>query len=331
MPIASRKNLEWDKAKGRGGEWNGGDKTWTGEDVNDHLEKWMKDMGILETDEDLPKSGTLSECVIASGQIDGNMILAKNRDRTYRPYMSLIHYRTKKGIEIVVAYDQNTQYVEGMNEYGIGIVNSTMLNEIDSNAYSGYNADQGKIIFKALNCTTLDESIGIISSNSGRSLEGHTFVADAARSFVVEIKQGNEAHIDQLDPTSGWDARTNHGLKELDAGYMPRDGEIYLASSYRKAMAEVELMRAESPKQVMKIMSQQHNEPASHMNMFRRVPKSEVPHSGFMTTSQLVMDLSARVVYYQNFDSVSDFGDVKNLLPEGYKPKIKIKVSRSDI
>lgn len=329
MPIASRKNLGWDKAKGRGG-WSGLDKTWDGKDVNDHIEKWMKDMGLTGVEEDIPKSGTLTECVIASGQIDGNMILAKNRDRTYRPAMSLIHYRTKKGIEIVVAYDQNTRYVEGMNEYGIGIVNSTMLNEIDSNAYSGYNADQGKIIFKALNCTTLDESIGVISSNSGRGLEGHTFLADAARAYSIELKQGNQAHVDQLDPSSGWDARTNHGIRELEAGYMPRDGQIYLSSNYRKAMAEVELMQADSPKSVMKILSQQHNDPDSHMNMFRRVPKTEIQHSGFQTTSQLVLDLSSRIVYYQNFDSVSDFGDVKNLLPKDYKPKIKIKVSRSD-
>ena len=35
------------KAKGRGGEWNGGDVTWTGEDVNSHIEKWMKSMGLL--------------------------------------------------------------------------------------------------------------------------------------------------------------------------------------------------------------------------------------------------------------------------------------------
>lgn len=330
MPIAKRKNLQWDKAKSRGGEWNGGDTTWTGEDVNNHLEKWMKDMGILNADEDIPSSGTLSECVIASGQIDGNMILAKNRDRTYRPAMSLIHYRTKKGVEIVVTYDQNTKYVEGMNEYGIGIVNSTMLNEIDSNAYSGYNEDQGKIIFQALNSKTLNEAIGKIASNSGRGLEGHTFISDAVRSFSIELKQGNEAHVDQLDPATGWDARTNHGIKELEGGYMPRDGEIYLSSNYRKAMAEIELMHAENPKSIMKILRQQHNDPESHMNMFRRVPKSDATHSGFMTTSQLVMDLSARVVHYHNLDKVSDFGGVKNLLPDGYTPKIKVKISNSD-
>ena len=56
MPIASRKNLGWDKAKGRG-YMSGKDVTWTGEDVNDHIEKWMKDMGMFR-ETDIPKSGS---------------------------------------------------------------------------------------------------------------------------------------------------------------------------------------------------------------------------------------------------------------------------------
>ena len=122
MPIASRKNLGWDKAKGRG-YMSGEDKTWTGEDANDHIEKWMKDMGLFENDEEIPKSGRLEECVIATGEIGGSMMLVKNRDRTYKPTMSVVRYRSKKGIEMAFVYDKNTQYLEGMNEFGIGILN----------------------------------------------------------------------------------------------------------------------------------------------------------------------------------------------------------------
>ena len=48
MPIASRKNLGWDKAKGRG-YMSGKDVTWDGKDTNDHIEKWMKDICLLYT------------------------------------------------------------------------------------------------------------------------------------------------------------------------------------------------------------------------------------------------------------------------------------------
>jgi len=330
MPKANRKNLKRDQQKSRGGEWNGGDVTWTGEDVNDHIEKWMKDMGMYHSENDIPKSGLIGECVIATGQINGNMTLVKNRDRTYKPTMAVIRYRTKKGIEIAIVYDKNTQYLEGMNEYGIGILNSTMLNEIDSDVEDGYNREQGKIVFKALNCKTIDEAIGVLTTQSG-GLEGHTMIADQARAYHIEMLKGSESHVIQLDPSTGWDARTNHGVHFPEGGYMPRDGQIYMSSNYRKALAEIELAQADSPKRAMAIMRQQHNEPESHMNFHRRVPNSAKEHPNFMTTSQVVMDLGERKLYFHSYSKVSDFsGDIEDLLPKDYKPKIKIAVSESD-
>jgi len=329
MPIATRKNLGWDKAKGRG-YMSGEDVTWTGEDVNDHIENWMKSMGLFETDTDIPKSGRLDECIIATGHINGNMTLVKNRDRTYKPTMSVIRYRTKKGIEIAIIYDKNTHYLEGMNEFGIGILNSTMLNEIDSDTEGDYNREQGQIVFKALNTKTIDEAIGVLTTQSG-GLEGHTMVADAARAYHVEMLKGSESHVVQLDPTSGWDARTNHGVHFPEGGYMPRDGQIYMSSNYRKALAEIELCGATSAKKAMAILRQQHNEPDSHMNVHRRVPSNPDYPEGFMTTSQVVMDLGERRLYFHCYTNFANFcGEVEDLLPEDYKPKIKITISQSD-
>ena len=90
MPIASRKVLGMDKVKGRG-YMSGKDVTWTGEDVNDHIEKWMKDMGMFEADNDIPKSGRLDECLIAGGAIGTSFVLAKNRDRKSAPTVQMIY------------------------------------------------------------------------------------------------------------------------------------------------------------------------------------------------------------------------------------------------
>ena len=114
MPIANRKKLMWDKAKGRGGEWNGGDVTWDGKDVNDHIENWMKQMGMFR-ETDIPKSGRLDECIVAGGCIGTNFILAKNRDRKYMPTIQIVRKLSKNNIEMVLMYDKRTQYVEGMN------------------------------------------------------------------------------------------------------------------------------------------------------------------------------------------------------------------------
>ena len=66
MPIANRKNLGWDEAQGRG-YMSGKDVTWTGQDVNDHIENWMKDMGFFVKEADIPKTGRLDECIIVGG------------------------------------------------------------------------------------------------------------------------------------------------------------------------------------------------------------------------------------------------------------------------
>jgi len=329
MPKANRKNLMRDKQKGRGGEWNGGDVTWTGEDVNNHIEKWMKDMGMYHSENEIPKSGMIEECLIVGGTLGTNFVLAKNRDRKVPPTVVIVRKLSKKGTEMVLMYDKRTKYVEGMNSHGIGIVNSTLLNEEDSRSRSGYNHRQGNIIHRALCCNSIHEAIGIISTHSG-GLEGHTIVSDPLRMFHIELMHGKQAKVSQLDPTTGWDARTNHGIHFSEAGYMPRDGKIYLSSNYRKSMAEVELHGAESEQDIMRIMRQQHNDPSSHMNMHRRVPKEAEEHGGFITTSQIVMNLTDLHFFFHSYNDHCDFHDIEDLTPDDYEPKIKITLSKSD-
>lgn len=328
MPIASRKNLGWDKAQGRGG-WSGRDETWDGKDVNDHIEKWMKDMGMFR-ETDIPKSGRLDECIVAGGCIGANFVLAKNRDRKYVPTIQIVRKLSKNNIEMVLMYDKRTQYVEGMNQFGIGIINSTLLNEEDSRSRSGYNNRQGNIIHRALCAKTLDEAVGIIATHSG-GVEGHTMVSDALRMFHIELTHGKTAHIEQLDPTTGWDARTNHGIHFSNAGYMPRDGQIYMSSNYRKSLAEIELQQADSPSKVLSILRQQHNDPSSHLNMHRRVPEDAEYHGGFRTTNQVAMDLSDLTFYFHCYTNHCDFQeDIVDMTPEDYEPRIKIKVTESE-
>ena len=329
MPIANRKNLGWDKAQGRGGDWNGGDVTWTGEDVNDHIEKWMKQMGMFVPEADIPKSGRLDECLVVGGAIGTNFVLAKNRDRKVPPTVSIVRKLSKSGTEMVLMYDKRTRYVEGMNEHGIGILNATLMNEEDSAVRSGYNHRQGNIIHRALCANSLDQAIGILTTHSG-GLEGHTIVSDPLRMFHVELSHGKVAHVSQLDPTTGWDARTNHGVHFAEAGYMPRDGMIYMASNYRKTMAEIELTDVESEQEIMRIMRQQHNDPGSHLNMHRRVPKDAKEHPGFITTSQICMNLTDLHFLFHCYNGHCDFQDIEDLTPEDHEPKIKITVSKSD-
>jgi len=326
MPVANRKNLDWDKAKGRG-YMSGKDVTWTGEDVNDHIEKWMKDMGMFESEVNIPSSGLISECTVVGGSIAADIIIAKNRDRKQHPTVTMVRKSSSEGVEMLLMVDKTSRYVEGMNEHGIGVLNSTLSNQEDANVYTNYNQRQGSIVHRALCCKNLDESIGIIASHSG-GLEGHTFVGDATRLYLIELKQGEEAIVKQLDPTSGWDARTNHGVHYDSAGYMPRDGQSFLSSVYRQAMASVELNVAEDCKDVMKILRQQHHDTHSTLNL-RQIRGPDSPKFQHNTTSQIVMNLSKLELYFHYFTSFIDFQEVENYLPADYEPKIKIIVSKS--
>ncbi len=64
-------------------------------------------------------------CIIASGRFDGKKCLFKNRDRNYLPRVRIYHTLID-GVEVVYMEDEITGWTEGMNEYGIGIVNSAL-------------------------------------------------------------------------------------------------------------------------------------------------------------------------------------------------------------
>jgi len=68
----------------------------------------------------------LFECIIVSKEINNKFILAKNRDRAYKPTIEIIH-TLLNGVEVVYLHDTITDWSEGMNEFGIGVVNSALL------------------------------------------------------------------------------------------------------------------------------------------------------------------------------------------------------------
>ena len=312
-------------AQGRGGEWNGGDTTWKGTNGQDEISKWLEDMGLLNREVDIPKSGTISECIIAGGGLHGDIILAKNRDRMFKPTIQVVHKLSKNGVEMALMYDKRTKYVEGMNEYGIGVINSTLLNTEDSTIGHSYNNRQGNVIHRALCCKSLKDAMNIIVTHKGGS-EGHTIVGDMSRVYHIEKSYHLGTKVTQLDPSSGFDVRTNHGVHFPKAGFVPSDGSNYLGSHIRKALAEIELLGAESEKDVLRLLRQQHHEPGSNFNMKRRVAADR----GMFTSNQLLMNLSSLKFTLTWFEDWCAFDGIKEEepWPEDKEKKIKISVTQ---
>ena len=68
----------------------------------------------------------IKECTIAAVRLDNGVVLAKNRDRGYKANVEVIH-ELIDDVEILYWRDVDTDWSEGMNEYGIGIVNSSLM------------------------------------------------------------------------------------------------------------------------------------------------------------------------------------------------------------
>jgi hypothetical protein len=68
----------------------------------------------------------MKECIVLGGKFNKeNVILAKNRDRTYKPDVCIIQKEIDM-VQVTYLYDEITGWIEGMNEFGIGIVNSAL-------------------------------------------------------------------------------------------------------------------------------------------------------------------------------------------------------------
>ena len=72
-------------------------------------------------------------CVIASLYLENQSILVKNRDRKYKAFVKAVH-EIKNGVEVLYIQDTGTDWSEGLNEYGIGITNATLMVVQDENA-----------------------------------------------------------------------------------------------------------------------------------------------------------------------------------------------------
>jgi hypothetical protein len=64
-------------------------------------------------------------CIIAQIKLNDYIYLAKNRDRYYITPIKLVRTEIDE-TEILYIKDTKTGWIEGMNEYGISIVNSVL-------------------------------------------------------------------------------------------------------------------------------------------------------------------------------------------------------------
>ena len=278
---------------------------------------------------------SLEECVIARMQVNGNTLLAKNRDRMYAPELEVIH-ELVNGVEMVYMHDILTDWSEGMNSNGIGVLNASLSVAFDEaegdlakekakKGKSGKPSYDGLKIRKALSTSKLSQAMRSVISYRGEDLKdvgvkGMTIVSSAKFGFVIEMTSKHLPTITRIKPED-LITRTNHGHAYPDAGYT--GGLKKYSSVSRETLAHDALKKVSSDKEVLDVMSKQHVTD-KFMNPYRRSNSFDIS-----TSSQLLMDLTNLVFEFRHDAGNSTFKGYDNRLPAGYDPKIKVIIGNT--
>jgi hypothetical protein len=262
-------------------------------------------------------------CIIILKKIKNKIILAKNRDRNYKPRIQIVH-ELINGVEIAYIRDMNTEWCEGLNQYGIGIINAALEIEYDENPLNVDNDVHLESKRKYLNTLAKNKSSEIIDNIFDKnfytdiSLQGHNMIASPKFSLHLESKTNVKPIAKILyDDTYVF---TNHGINLKNTGYLY--GVPLISSILRKKLIDYEFMNnsIEEPEDVFKLMNKNYNDLSIDYHPYRNNKKV------IWTTGQLLLNLTDKILMYQYDTENSYFMGIINNLPTDYTPIIKIDV-----
>ena len=280
------------------------------------------------------ESKRLDECTIVGVRLDDGIVLAKNRDRGYKANVEIIH-KLIDGVEVVYWRDVDTDWSEGLNEYGIGIVNASLTVTQDEKegkevlkykkegkTKKKFSADGGKIR-RALKYKEIREVVKSLISYVGEDkkdvgLKGETIVSDGKEIYVIELTSKHTPIIKKIKDDTKLVVRTNHGIHQKDAGYTK--GEKRKSSISRMELAKKHLQDVKTDQEVIDKLKEKYEEDP-FLNPYRTKNMYNME-----TTGQIMMNLDKKEVTVRMDNEMGEFLGIKNELPEGYTPKIKIKV-----
>lgn len=272
-------------------------------------------------------SPRIDECIIVAGETEGKNVLAKSRDRNYHSRVEVIRDLLDDGTEVVYFQDLDTGYAEGMNSHGLGVVNAALSISEDENEVKGkVKSEDGPRMIQALKYDTIEDAVKSLVGYKG-GIKGHTFIGNPESVYSIEMSSEHTPVINKLDPATGFDVRTNHGVDHQGAGYTPdRRPDDYMSSKIRKAQAEVELANVKDFEEVAPSLAKQNFDHDSNDNMLRRVPTE----AGMVTTSQVAMHLPRREFIFYYFPKECDFEGVIDKTPKDHDPKIKVRIIKRE-
>jgi len=287
------------------------------------------------------QSPLLQECTVAGVRLGDGVILAKNRDRGYDAKMEIVH-EVLDNVEIVYWHDVDTDWSEGMNEFGIAIVNSSLMVNDDEkeadkvekkreekadNKEKGKNpqhATDGAKIRQVLVQKNIRDAVKVLISTRGdgsskfKGVSGQSIISDGKDVYVVEHSSADAPIIRKLKKDRKVVVRTNHGIYHPHLGY--QSGPKLQSSESRLKLAKDHLKDAEKDQDVIDLMKKKYKD-NPFLNPYRTDNKFHM-----QTVGQIMMNCETKTVTIRMDEEHGELTTVENLLPKDYEPKIKIKV-----
>jgi hypothetical protein len=266
-------------------------------------------------------------CVIASLYLENQSILVKNRDRKYKAFIEAIH-EIRNGVEVLYIHDIGTDWSEGLNEFGIGITNATLMVTQDENEgivikkRKNTISNDGAKIRHALSINNIDDTLKYLTNYNSKNtlhngLKGITIVANSEKKYVYEGTRKHQPIIYELDKNE-LIVRTNHGIYHKGAGY--NSGIKKKSSVSRLDISKRELEKVQKIDDVMDTLSAQYTA-NNFLNPYRRKSEHEI-----FTTGQILVNLDKLYMKYKVDNEFCEFTEYKNLLPNDYIPKLKFEL-----
>lgn len=270
----------------------------------------------------------LNECIIVSKEIDNKFILAKNRDRTYKPTLRIVR-EILNGIEVAYLHDTKTDWSEGLNSNGIGAINSALMVGADEDELklikkSGKKSLDGQKMRHIMAQHTLREALiaaVVFKGNNRYGIKGHTFIASPKTLISLENIRDIDKPIIKIENREHPLVRTNHGQVYTTAGYTK--GKDYLSSRLRKISAEKVVDKVSDWTKIGAALRKNfYDSDKEFFNMSRETDKMS-------TTSHTILNLTDKILmveYYE--DRIDKFEGIVNKLPQGYTPTIKVMIKK---
>lgn len=218
-------------------------------------------------------------------------------------------------MEILYFWDDITQYCEGMNSAGVGVLSASLMvlddeKEIETRAKTP--SRDGKKIKSALRHADPRETVRELIHSE---LTGNTIVFNQNHMYVLEGAQGSNANGSRqyqsrarLIPRDNIVARTNHGIWLPWAGYQRGvdEGQTLsrISSESRRLIAQAVTTHAQTPEQILDGLTANFTG-NGQLNAIRTSNKKKK----MRTTSQILIVPRERTMYVRPVQSniVFDF------------------------